>query len=1057
MAIRNSRRDCQQVIVFDRSRFTPLFGNVPRMPKAMQCLRSGLVALLVVGGNAAADNRAPSTLRMRTRATINAEKANQLTKRRPLRLAQPTTDEPAPADDAVPPDAVAAPANVVGAPAAEMPSTPAPDAATDTISDEELAKLAEVEAANEIIVVTGSTIDRREVTTPSPVTVLDKADLDGAGLATVGDVIQNLPANSNAINAQVNNGGDGSTRIDIRGLGAARTLVLLNGRRVVPGGTGADASVDVNSIPLAVIERVEVLKDGASAVYGSDAIGGVVNIITREDFEGTEVALYTGGAQRGDGISYDASFVTGHTSKNEKGNIIFSAGFQSQRPVFAGDRDFSSYDRDYDFMEADPAAREVIGGSSATPNGRINPSTIDYDGDGKPDGNGMLCGAGACKPDGRGGWMPFSAPDDLYNYQPENYLYTPSQRYNAFAKGHYKLNDSAKVFFEGLYINRQSDQQLAPEPFIAAVPISGDSIYNPLGADVFDYRRRLEEFGPRSAHQNIDTFRVVTGIGGKISDDAPAFKNWKWELSYNYGHTVAVQRNDGNLIKSRLAEALGPSFIDTDGTPRCGTPDAIIPGCVPMNIMGPSGSIDPAMRNYVTFVGVNSGYNDQKTALAQAGGRIVKLPADGDISLAVGADYRIESGGSTPDPLTATGDTTGNAFAPTEGKYNVAEAFGELSIVPVSQRELAEWVEISLAARGFRYNTFGSGATWKAGGLWKTIGGIGFRGTYSTAFRAPSVAELYQGKADSFPSASDPCDTDLDGDGVSDGPIADPVAARRCMEQGVPANAVYGTAQQRSVVGGNEQLQAETAKVFTAGIVIEPPVLKGLSLTVDYFRIKIKDSIQSLGAQIILANCYTRDQDDACAQVYRDPQLNGQIDYIDDPLSNVGGTNTDGIDFALALDHKTPAGRFRHQFEGQYLLKYELDNTIQLLQGVGYYDLGVYPRIKANYSTIWGLGGVNAGFNVRYVDRFKECMDNDCNTPENLEMYSRDVDMNITGDVFAGYSTKTGAGTTRFTVGVNNVTDQRPPLIYVGFAGDSDASTYDYMGRFFYMRMSQLF
>jgi outer membrane receptor protein involved in Fe transport len=208
---------------------------------------------------------------------------------------------------------------------------------------------------------------------------------------------------------------------------------------------------------------------------------------------------------------------------------------------------------------------------------------------------------------------------------------------------------------------------------------------------------------------------------------------------------------------------------------------------------------------------------------------------------------------------------------------------------------------------------------------------------------------------------------------------------------------------------------------------------------------------------VILANCYTRGQDDACDQIHRDPQLNYAIDYIDDPVSNVGGTMTDGLDFAVSFDHKTGAGRFRHQFEGQYLHKYTLDNTIQLLQGVGYYDLGVYPRVKANFTTTWALSGVDAGLNVRYVGGFKECMDNDCNTPENLQMYSRDVDMNITGDLFAGYTSKNKVGTTRFTVGVNNITDQRPPLIYVGFAGDSDASTYDYMGRFFYARLSQLF
>jgi outer membrane receptor protein involved in Fe transport len=1012
------------------------------------------VVIAGLGGTTLADDRpAPTTLRMRTRPAMT--KLRPLRQVRPVRLAQPT--EPPAEDTADTPLPEGAPAEPAPADAAPVP--PPPDqpnvAETPNLSDEELAKMAEQDLGEEVIEVTGSLLDRRELTSPAPVTVLDKADLEGAGVATVGDIIQNLPAQSNAINAQVNNGGDGSTRVDIRGLGANRTLVLINGRRVVPGGTGANASVDLNTVPLAVIERVEVLKDGASAIYGSDAIGGVVNVITRDDFTGTEVALYTGGSQRGDGFSYDASFVTGHSSK--KGNVIFSAGFQSQRPVFAGDRTYSAYDLSYDFTEADPSLRESIGGSSATPGGRISAGTIDYDGDGAPDGMTGLCGSSAaCKPDGAGGWVPFTAPDDLYNYQPSNYLFTPSQRYNVFAKGHYNLGENARAFFEGLYINRQSDQQLAAEPFIAAVPISGESMYNPIGADVYDYRRRLEEFGPRRQLQNIDTFRVVTGISGKVPETAAFLKNWKWELSFNYGHTTSVEQNDGNLVLSRLSNAVGPSFMDTDGVAKCGSPGNVIPGCVPMNIMGPSGSIDPAMRSYVTFVGVNSGYNDQRTLLAQAGGRLAKLPNNGDISLALGADYRQEAGGATPDPLTATGDTTGNAFAPTDGKYSVVEGFGELSFVPASELTGVNWLELTAAARGFRYDTFGSGVTWKAGGLYKPIKAVALRGTYSTAFRAPSVAELYQGKADSFPTATDPCDTDLDGDGASDGPL-DPasVAGRRCAEQGVPNNAVFGTAQQRSIIGGNAELQAETAKVLTAGLVVEP--VEGLSFTLDYFRIEIAKAIQSLGAQIILANCYTRDQADACMQITRDPQLNYAIDFIDDPVSNVGGTTTDGIDFAVAYDYKVGGNRIRHQFEGQYLNSYTLDNTIQLLQGVGFYDLGVYPRVKANFSTAWGHGGVDAGVNVRYVGGYKECVDNDCNTPENLEMYARDVDVNITGDLFAGYMFKSGAGTTRFTVGVNNITDQRPSLIYIGFAGDSDASTYDYMGRYFYARLSQLF
>lgn len=1010
----------------------------------------GVLAIsLGLGSSVAADGKTPTTLHMRGHHTVNVDRARAAQQRRPLRLAQtPPADDPAPAD-APPADVPPADAPPPDAPPPEPTPTPAP-----AVSDEELAALATAEAeaalGEEVITVTGSTLERRELTTTAPLTVIDRADLDAAGVSTVGDILQNLPAQSNAINAQVNNGGDGSTRVDIRGLGANRTLVLLNGRRVVPGGTGADASVDLNAIPLAVIERIEVLKDGASAVYGSDAIGGVVNIITREDFNGTEVTLYTGNSQRNDGFTYDMSFVTGHSSK--KGNIIFSAGWQRQSPVFAGDRGFSKYDRDYDYAEPDPNKREYIGGSPSTPGGFIAPGSIDYDGDGVPDEREDLCGAGvgACRPDGNGGWTEFRDPEDLYNYQLSNYLFTPSQRYNAFAKGHYDLTDNTKVFFEGLYLNRQSDQQLAPEPFAAPVPISSESIYNPLGGTVYEYRRRLEEFGPRRATQNIDTFRVVAGLSGKLAEDVPAVGGWKWELSYNYGHTTGLQRNEGNLILGRLANALGPSFVDDAGVPRCGTPGNVIDGCVPMNIMGESGSITSDQAKYVTFTGVNTGFNDQKTALARTGGRLVKLPNGGDISLAIGGDYRAESGGFTPDPLTATGDTTGNAQAPTGGSYNAFEAFGELSVVPVSGTKLVEWSELSLAARAFRYDTFGSGATWKAGGLVKTTTGIAARGTYSTAFRAPSVGELYQGSADDFPSAQDPCDT-------SDGPIANPVTARRCAEQGVPDDATLLTRQQRAQVGGNPDLTAETAKVLTAGIVIEPPQVKGLSLTVDYFRIRIEKAIQALGGQVVLANCYNRDIQEACDAIHRDPLLHS-IDFIEDPYLNVGGTKTDGIDFALAYGYQNSAGKFRHQLEGQYLHAYELDNgTGKPLRGVGFYDLGVYPKLKANFSTSWERGGINAGINLRYVGGFKECAENDCNTDENLATASRDVDANITGDVFLGYQVKTSAGTSRLTVGVNNVTDSKPPLIYVGFAGDSDASTYDYMGRYFYARLSQLF
>ncbi len=952
--------------------------------------------------------------------------------------------------------------------AAAAPAVPAPPPAP-TLTDEELAALSEAAAeeaaagGGEVIVVTGSAIERKQVTTTAPIAMISRKDLESAGVATIDKVLQNLPAQSNGINAQSNNGGDGSARIDLRGVGTNRTLTLLNGRRVVAGGTGADGSVDINTIPMAVIERIEVLKDGASAVYGSDAIGGVVNIITRDDLNGSEATLYTGSSTRGDGLEYDISMATGATGK--RGNVMFSAGYQKREPIYAGDREFSEYDKAFDF--ASKKQSEV--GSVSAPSGRIDTTLIDSDGDGLADAPVNLCGLDAtsgtpiqyCR---RGGTdlVPFISPEDQYNYQPENYLFTPSERYNVFSSGSYKVTNNVRAFFEATFMNRKSDQRLAPEPFISFAPISAQSVYNPYGMTFLGYNRRLSEFGARRSLQDIDSFRVVGGVDGELPANLPGIGEWKWELSYNFGRTKGTQLNEGNLIVSRLANALGPSFIDADGVARCGTPGAELDGCVPMNILAgaDANAITQDMIDYVTFTGVSSGYNQQQTLLGNLRGRLMRTPWGGDIALAVGADYRREGGGFTPDPLTSTGDTTGGGVEPTEGGYDVKEGFVELSAVPVVGKGLAQWVELNLAARVFDYDTFGSGATWKVGGLFRTLGGLAVRGTYSTAFRAPNVGELFSGLADSFPQAVDPCDTTPPN---SEDPIVlDPEVAQRCRDAGVPENASFNTAQQRTRVGGNSNLQEETAKVLTAGVVFEPPAVKGLAMTFDYYNIDINNAIQSLGAQVILTNCYNRGDPEYCALISRNQTLGGAIQSIDDVVKNVGGTKTSGFDASVGYDRTYGFGRLRHTLEATYLNSFEIDNTLQTLQAKGNFDFGVFPALKANFTTTWAKDGASAGFNLRFVSGFDECDDADCNglaeeDEATREMFTREVDSNFTADVFAGYSMKNAAGVTSLSVGVNNVLDQAPPLIYNGLAGDSDASTYDFIGRFVYARLSQQF
>jgi iron complex outermembrane recepter protein len=994
--------------------------------------------------------------------------------------AQPSDPAPAPADPAPADQAPAqdpAPAPQEGQPAPTPTPTPAPDVSAQAPSDEDIIKQAEAELASgegaqegEVIVVTGSAIERAETTTPAPVSVVDKEELEASGMVAVGDILQNLPAQSNAINIQENNGGDGTTQINLRGLGSERTLVLLNGRRHVPAGLGANAAVDLNTIPLAIIKRVEVLKDGASAVYGSDALGGVVNIITRDDFDGTEANVYTGTTQRGDGTTIDVSVVTGQTS--ERGNVLFSAGYVDQGDVFAGDRDFAEVQRVYDF----DAGEESTTGSFTTPAGNI------YVPEGTlgPDGETPADLPGSCGPEeqsnfgctldettaDRNDFRPFDGTGssdvgegDLYNFQPDNYLYTPSRRYNVFSSGNYKFHENFRGFFEASYVNRKSTQRLAPEPLsteIEGTPISADSIYNPTGIDLLAVSRRMTEAGPRSTAQSIDTFRVVGGVGGRLPEEL--LDGWRWEASFNYGRSETQEEKRGNFVRSRVAQALGPSYME-DGVAKCGTPENPGPeDCVPLNLLGGPDSVTPEMINYLTYIGTASGFNQQRTFLGQLNGPLFTTPWNGDIMLAVGGDFRQEDGGQRADPLTAAGDTTGNKEEPTLGGYDVLEGFAELSVVPVRDQDWAKLVQFDAAARVVDYTTFGSAFTWKAGGMYRLPIGLAFRGTYSTAFRAPSIGELYDGESDSFQNATDPCNTD-----GGESPIQDPIVAQNCAEDlgmlGIdPTNFTNADGQMPTRVGGNPDLEAETAKVWTAGLVYEPTFAEGLGFSVDYFNVSIEDAIQGgTLAFILLSNCYALEDRADCEDITRSPTT-GQITSMNDVNRNIGGTETDGVDFNINYDHSyTQVGRFRHNLEGTWLNNYDDIYPSRTIPGVGVYDLGVLPRWKFNFSTIWGYEGVGLGFNTRYIHGFRECGDtNDC-TLENAEAVDRDVDRNITGDVFASYALKSPVGQSSLTVGVNNVTDQNPPVIYNGFLATSDSSTYDFLGRFFYARFSQAF
>jgi len=738
----------------------------------------------------------------------------------------------------------------------------------------------------------------------------------------------------------------------------------------------------------------------------------------------------------------------------------------------AGDRDFAAQTRDFVYGQGQPkqcsataimsgkckVGGTLLKGSAASATGYIDTT----DDKGVPFFHPQGCTADVCTSDGLGGFRDYVDPTgtmfgDAYNFQTLNYVLTPSSRVNLFGNGSYEVTKNTQAFFEASFNSRKSTQQLAEEPLVLpnypGLAISKDSAYNPFGVDVANYLRRLTEFGVRTANQDIDTARLVVGLKGTIDEDVPVLKNWRWEASYNYGRSTSTNTLNGDLIVSHVAKALGPSFIGPDG-PTCGTPSDpdTASGCVPLDVLTP-GRVSKEAINYLTFTSIQSGLNEQHTTQATVSGRLVDLPNHGDISVALGGDYRFERGANTPDPLTATGDTTGNANAPTAGAYHAFEGFGELSVVPVSGLEYLKWVELDAAARAYDYNTFGSGITGKLSALVRTIGGVAVRGTYGTAFRAPNVNELFSGQADGFLAIPDPCDTQGGTMPLSGN------TKTKCEAAGVPATYTFNLPQIRGKFGGNPDLQPEKATVATVGGVYEP--IKGLDFTLDYWHIQIDDSIQTLAPAVILAQCYSQGLDSFCKQVERDPG-NHTISHLVDLFQNVGALSTSGLDFSAAYQYRNSLGTWRHAVEGTYLFKYNIDTGTkngmgeeEITHGKGFYDLGVNPDIKFNVFTIWSHpSGIGAGFNFRFVDSFKECFQDDCNTPTNLR---RTVSKYATGDLFFNYQLKTSQGTTSVAVGMNNVLNVQPPVIYNGQALNADESAYDFLGRQFYVRLGQLF
>lgn len=964
---------------------------------------------------------------------------------------------------------------------------PAPATAAPAATPAASAQASEAEPGEELFV-TGTRVRRKDLSTPAPVAVMTREQWQQSGKLTVGEFLQSLPEQGNAPNFQLNNGGatysaEGSTRISLRSLGVTRTLVLLNGRRVVPSGLGASPAVDLNSIPSAAVERVEVLKDGASAIYGSDAVAGVVNVITRKSLGGTEAAAQYGVSSRGDAQTFEGSVTTGRSG--EAGGFLFSAGFFDQKDSWLRDRGWSDHALSFDYS----TGRVTQAGSFRTPEGIIG---LPQNPDGSPTADcvaNALCSALVAStpawaseafvrdPSSPDGWR-VATRADRYNFAADNYLTIPARRFQLFTSGDARFS-AARAYFEASYVQRKSEQNAAPMPLNpgdytlpgSSVPISvsKDSVYNPFGVDLPFAGRRLVEFGNRTYAQELDTFRIVGGLDGSLPQVGP-LSDWYWDASVNYGRTAGNFTTEGAIRNSRIADAVGPSFRLSSGQAVCGNPgpdglpdtadDQVVFGCVPINLFGGpnNGSIDPAQIEGLGFTGVSRAYDALLAVDASATGTLATLPS-GPLSLALGYQFRHQSGAQIADPIAASGDSADFNFKSTEGSFDANEAFAELNVPLLAGVPGVHDLEANVAGRFVHYNTFGSNFTYKLGARWSPVRDVALRGTYSTSFRAPSISELYLGQSETAPTASDPCSAPL-------GSLS-PALAAQCAATGVSAGGTNDQSNQvLTRIGGNPELDAETADMYTLGVVLQPRFLEGLSVTVDYYDVRIEDVVGQIGTAAIIAGCYpgAGGTPEFCDLIHRAPN-SGRILFVTDTNQNVGELRTAGLDFAVRYTLQQPFGRVGVALDATWLDHFDRTQKVgneRTVHGKGNFDLGALPAWKGNLGVTWGLAPWNAAVIARYVGGFKECSASDltsdggvCNAPHEAE---RDVRSNVTVDVNAGFVLASrSTGKTSLVLGVNNVFDERPSFIYSAVLGNSDPSTYDWVGRFVYTRLQQTF
>lgn len=878
----------------------------------------------------------------------------------------------------------------------------------------------------ERIQVTGSRIKRTDMETASPITVFDSEAIESSGFTTMEKFVHNIPSMNGGYNgSNTNNGSGGYASANLRGLGSSRTLILLNGRRYASG--------DLNSIPMAYIERVEVLRDGASTIYGSDAIAGVINFITKKDFEGAEFSAQYDLTGQGDGETTKLSGVIGASSG--KGNVVLALEYQNRNSIWQGDRDFSR------IPLSEEGGQLVQGGSTTIPY-----STWSAANENSPY-NSSNAGTSFVVDPETGEVRPYNGQQDAYNFAPASYMVTPQDIFTINASANYELTRDLNAFMEAGYTNRQSDQLMASEGTFWGPTVAGNHPDNPIGEDVYIYRR-LEETGGRSFTQDFSDYRMVFGFEGYLSN------GWSWDASYNYSRFVDASIDYGRANPDRFATVLDPELCGAEGS-----------GCPGLWNPFEAGTLSQELMDYVLVPNspVERGTTKQLMANLTGDSGSWTLPA-GPVAWAVGVEKRWEEYQNQPDGGAILGQIYSVAAEPTEGSYDVEEAYLELNVPLLRDLPGVQSLDLSAAVRYSEYDFLDGETTTKFGLEYVPMDGLLVRATVAEGFRAPSISNLYSPQEESNISYTDPC--------VEYGDSANQNVIDNCASEGFPSDFTLDNNQSSTLVGGNEDLQPETSDSFTMGVVYQPEFVENLSIAVDYYDIEIENGIGAPSTSAIVAQCYNSENfsNEACGLIlgadavdrpswsgsdYRDS--NGYIAGVLAYTQNISVFETSGIDFDVNWNRDLAGGQLTMRLDGTYLSDYTYvaQAGADALELAGKFGadtnfggrVAAFPELRTNLTAGYKIGDTDVSWTARYQSGTDDINYDSGDLSSSTGSY-------VYHDMQANYYY--GENTT-FSLGIRNLFDKQPPYVTNNNDMNTLNSSYDTAGQYWYARVGMKF